>query len=62
MALYTKAEQILIDEAVVPYLVHPLQNYILKATVKGAPAEPNDAGFTNIRTIYYGYTHINIEE
>ncbi len=62
LELYRQAEQILIDEATVTYLVHPMTNKLAKPYVTGEAIEANKYGdYLNVDP-YYIWTHLRIEE
>ena len=60
--LYQQAEQIIVDDATVTYLVHPVTNRLWKPYVKGEGVEVNKLGNYAYSQIPYIYTHIHIEK
>ena len=58
--LYEEAERILIEEAAVTYLVHPLTNELWKPYVVGDGVEPNDYGDFPAQ-VFFVWTHIGLE-
>jgi len=59
LANYAKAEQVLIDNAALVPLVHPVTIAAVSDSLKGAGVEPNSKGFTPLdRLAGYLYTHI----
>lgn len=62
LELYDQAEQILVvDEAAIAPLIHPLQHSLMKPYVVGEGAEPNDFGYYAGAQLYR-WTHIEIAE
>ncbi len=59
--LYQEAEQIIIDEAVVTYLAHPVTNQLIKPYVKGIGVELDEKGM-NLSGTYFRFTHIHLEK
>ena len=58
-ALYQKAEQVLIDNASMIPLVHPITVTVVSKDLKGEATEPNTLGFTPLRQLgLYFYTHV----
>ncbi|WP_323014931.1 peptide ABC transporter substrate-binding protein [Devosia sp.] len=60
--LYADAEQVLIDEALIVPLVHPVQMYVVNQRLSGPSVEANAIGMTPMdqqRT--YFYTHVKAE-
>jgi len=59
--LYEEAEQIIIDNATVTYLVHPITNQLQKPYLKGEGVEPNDYGLYTAQN-YFKFTHMYLEK
>ncbi len=58
-SLYQQAEQILIDNASMIPLVHPITVTVVSKDLKGEATEPNTLGFTPLRQLgLYFYTHV----
>ncbi len=58
-ALYQQAEQVLIDNASMIPLVHPITVTVVSKDLKGEATEPNTLGFTPLRQLgLYFYTHV----
>lgn len=57
--LYAEAEQVLIDQAAIVPLVHPITVSLISDKITGEGAQPNAQGFTPLNRLgYYFYTHI----
>lgn len=57
--LYAQAEQIMIDEALIVPLVHPITLAVIADDLEGEAAEPNSLGFTPLdRLGHYFFTHL----
>ena len=62
LALYAKAEQVLIDIASIVPLVHPIQMFAVSNALSGAAVEPNSQGMTPLnRLVPYFYAHLTKE-
>lgn len=59
--LYEQASQILVDEAAVTYLAHPIQNALWKPYVTGAAVSPNSFGLFG-GSVIWSWTHLSIGE
>ena len=63
LALYAQAEQVLIDNASIVPLVHPIQMFAVSDALSGAAVEPNSQGMTTLnRLVPYFYAHLNVAE
>jgi peptide/nickel transport system substrate-binding protein/oligopeptide transport system substrate-binding protein len=61
-ALYAQAEQILIDNASIVPLVHPIQMFAVSDRLSGPGVEPNSQGMTPLNRLgNYFYAHITAE-
>ena len=59
MKLYAQAEQVLIDNAMIVPLVHPITMAVVSDKLTGDGVEPNKLGFTPLdRLSHYFYTHV----
>lgn len=59
-ALYQQAEQVLIDNASMIPVVHPITNAVVSKDLLGEGATPNKLGFTPLRQLaLYFYTHVD---
>ncbi|MBC7478349.1 MAG: peptide ABC transporter substrate-binding protein [Pseudorhodobacter sp.] len=57
--LYEQAEQVLIDDAAMIPVVHPITNAVVSKDLTGEGTTPNKLGFTPLRQLaLYFYTHI----
>ena len=57
--LYQEAEQVLIDNASMVPLVHPITNAVVSKNLKGDGTLPNSLGYTPLRQLgLYFYTHV----
>jgi oligopeptide transport system substrate-binding protein len=57
--LYQQAEQVLIDNASMVPLVHPITNAVVSKGLKGDGTLPNSLGYTPLRQLgLYFYTHV----
>ena len=57
--LYEQAEQVLIDDAAMIPVVHPITNAVVSKDLTGDGTTPNKLGFTPLRQLaLYFYTHI----
>jgi oligopeptide transport system substrate-binding protein len=57
--LYQQAEQVLIDNASMVPLVHPITNAVVSKDLKGDGTLPNSLGYTPLRQLgLYFYTHV----
>ncbi|MFO8044085.1 MAG: peptide ABC transporter substrate-binding protein [Alkalispirochaeta sp.] len=61
LELYQEAEQILIDEAAVTYLVHPVENLMWKPYISGEAMEPNSFDLYG-GSILYKWTHLSVDD
>ncbi len=59
--LYQQAEQIMVDQAAIVDLIHPLQYNLVKPYVKGPGVEPNQYGFYPMLSVYT-WTHLTTEK
>lgn len=59
--LYKEAEQIIVDDATVTYLVHPVTNQLQKPYLVGAGVEPNKYD-QYMSQNYFKFTHMRIEK
>ena len=58
--LYAKAEQVLIDEAMIVPLVHPVTMAVISDKLGGDGSTPNALGFTPLdRLGHYFFTHLS---
>ena len=58
--LYEQAEQVLIDNASMIPVVHPITNAVVSKDLTGEGATPNKLGFTPLRQLaLYFYTHVD---
>ncbi len=58
--LYEQAEQVLIDNASMIPLVHPITNAVVSKDLIGEGTTPNKLGFTQLRQLaLYFYTHVD---
>ena len=58
--LYQQAEQVLIDNASMVPLVHPITVTVVDKGLKGEATEPNKLGYTPLRQLgLYFYTHVS---
>jgi peptide/nickel transport system substrate-binding protein/oligopeptide transport system substrate-binding protein len=58
--LYAKAEQVLIDEAMIVPLVHPITMAVISDQLGGDGSTPNSLGFTPLdRLGHYFFTHLS---
>ena len=58
--LYEEAEQVLIDDAAIIPVVHPITNAVVSKDLTGEGTTPNKLGFTPLRQLaLYFYTHIS---
>lgn len=63
LALYAQAEQVLIDNASIIPLVHPIQVYAVSDRLTGEGVEPNSAGMSPLmRAVPYFYAHTTVAE
>ncbi len=63
LALYAQAEQVLIDNASMIPLVHPIQMFAVSDRLTGEGVEPNSAGMTPLsRQVPYFYAHTTVAE
>lgn len=59
LSLYAKAEQVMIDKAMIVPLEHPITNAVVSKKLSGSGVEPNSKGFAPLdRITLYLYTHI----
>lgn len=59
--LYRQAEQVLIDNASIVPLVHPIQKFVVSDRLSGPGVEPNSAGMTALNRLnpfFYGHVEI----
>ena len=57
--LYAQAEQIMIDQAVIVPLVHPITIAVISDELGGDASTPNSLGFTSLdRLGHYFFTHL----
>jgi len=57
--LYEAAEQVLIDDAAIIPVVHPITNAVVSKDLTGEGTTPNKLGFTPLRQLaLYFYTHV----
>lgn len=60
-ALYARAEQILIDNASMVPLVHPVQKFAVSDRLSGPAVEPNSQGMTPLNRLFqYFYAHVTV--
>lgn len=60
--LYQEAEQIMIDQALIVPLVHPIIMAVVSEKLSGAGVTPNSKGFTPLDRIgNFLYSHINVQ-
>ncbi len=58
--LYQDAEQVLIDNASMVPLVHPITNAVVSKALQGDATKPNKLGYAPLRQLgLYFYTHVN---
>jgi oligopeptide transport system substrate-binding protein len=61
--LYGQAEQVMIDNAMIIPIVHPIQKFVVSDRLSGPGAEPNAQGMTPLnRLVPYFYAHLNVTE
>jgi peptide/nickel transport system substrate-binding protein/oligopeptide transport system substrate-binding protein len=61
--LYRQAEQVMIDNASIVPLVHPIQMFAVSDRLSGPAVEPNANGMTPLnRLVPYFYAHLNVAE
>ncbi len=59
LELYQQAEQVLIDNASIVPLVHPIQKFVVSDRIAGPGVEPNSQGMTPMsRLVPYFYAHV----
>ncbi|RVT83497.1 peptide ABC transporter substrate-binding protein [Rhodobacteraceae bacterium CCMM004] len=62
LGYYEQAEQVLIDNASIIPLVHPIQTFVFSDRVSGDATEPTENGFSaSSRLTPYFYTHLSVE-
>jgi oligopeptide transport system substrate-binding protein len=60
LSLYEQAEQVMIDEAMIVPLIHPITVAVISEGLSGEGIEPNALGFTPLnRLSMYFYTHLD---
>ncbi len=63
LALYEQAEQVLIDNASIVPLVHPIQMFAVGERLSGPAVEPNSQGMTPMsRLVPYFYAHLDVAD
>jgi oligopeptide transport system substrate-binding protein len=63
VALYAQAEQVMIDNASIVPLVHPIQMFAVSDRLSGPSVSPNAVGMTPMsRLVPYFYAHIDVAE
>jgi peptide/nickel transport system substrate-binding protein/oligopeptide transport system substrate-binding protein len=61
--LYRQAEQVMIDNASIVPLVHPIQMFAVSDRLSGPAVEPNANGMTPLnRLVPFFYAHLNVAE
>lgn len=61
--LYGQAEQVMIDNAMIIPVVHPIQKFVISDRLSGEAVEPNAQGMTpGTRLVPYFYAHVNVAE
>lgn len=59
LKLYAEAEQVMIDQAMIVPIEHPITNALVSSDLSGAGIEPNSKGFAPLdRLTLFLYTHI----
>jgi oligopeptide transport system substrate-binding protein len=62
-ALYQQAEQVMIDNASIVPLVHPIQMFVVGERLSGEGVEPNSNGMTPLnRMVPYFYAHVEVAD